>query len=529
VTKLMLLLVPVLVLVLGAPLAAAVILTAVASPAVGEQVATTPCRGVLPATGAWRPPVQQAYTVTSRFGTRFHPIHLEDRLHAGVDLVTHPAPGPVVAVNAGTVTTVTTVTTATTTTTGGNTVAVDHGGGITTRYLHLARLDVQAGDTVHTGQQVGLEGSTGASTGAHLHFEVHTGGTPVDPVPFMLARGAPLNGLAIASSPGQPAPVPGVPVDGEGGVGFGLPAPGQPRRASLTNPAVPVPADIKNLYVAAGEEYNLPWTLLAGIGMAETTHGGHTGTSSAGAQGLMQFMPATFVTMGVDGNNDGVVNIDDDADSVHSAANYLTRSGVADGPDGVRQALFTYNHATWYVNDVLAYAEVYGGGAVWADPTDCGPGTGPGDPTLPPISTKRARIVLAFAADQAGETYVLGANGPDVWDCSSLTQQALAQVGISTPRTAAAQRDWLALGNGHRVQPGTERPGDLVFTDSYLGPSVIGHVGFVWDPATEATIEAVNPRLGVGHFSYADEQTERAIFEIWRVGSIADQPTTTVS
>ncbi len=520
-TKVVVLVAAVVALVLGAPLAAAVVLTAVASPAVGEQVATTPCRGVLPATGQWRPPVHQAYTVTSRFGTRFHPIHLEDRLHAGVDLVTHPAPGPVVAVNAGT------VTTATTTTTGGNTVTLDHGSGVTTRYLHLARLDVATGDTVHAGQRLGVEGSTGASTGAHLHFEVHTGGTPVDPLPFMLARGAPLNGLAIAPSPADPAPVPGLPVDGEGGVGFPLPAPGQPRRASLTNPAVPVPANIKKLYVQAGERYNLPWTLLAGIGMAETAHGANTATSTAGAQGLMQFMPATFAAMGVDGNHDGTIDIGDDADSVHSAANYLTRSGVTDGPDGVRQALFAYNHATWYVNDVLAYAAAYGGGVVLADPTDCGPGTGPGDPTLPPISNERLKTVLGFAADQAGETYVLGANGPDVWDCSSLTQQALAQVGISAPRTAAAQRDWLALGNGHRVQPGAERPGDLVFSDSYLGPDVIGHVGFVWDPATTTTIEAVNPRLGVGHFSYADEQAERAIFQIWRVGSITDHPTTT--
>jgi len=523
VTKFVVLLVAVAALILGAPLAAAVVLTAVASPAVGEQVRTTPCNGPLPATGAWRPPVQQAYTVTSRFGTRFHPIHRKNMLHAGVDLVTHPAPGPVVAVNAGT------VATAAATTTGGNTVAVDHGGGITTRYLHLARLDVQTGDTVRTGQQVGVEGSTGASTGAHLHFEVHTGGTPIDPVPFMLARGAPLNGLAIAPSPADPAPapVPGVPGDGEGGVGFGLPAPGQPRQASLTNPAVPVPADIKELYVEAAREYNLPWTLLAGIGMAETAHGVNTGTSTAGAQGLMQFMPATFVTMGVDGNHDGTIDIGDDADSVHSAANYLTRSGVTDGPDGVRQALFAYNHADWYVNDVLAYAAAYGGGVVLADPTDCGPGTGPGDPALPPISSERVKTVLGFAADQAGEAYVLGANGPDEWDCSSLTQQALAQVSISAPRTAQAQRDWLALGNGYRVQPGTERAGDLVFTDSYLGPDVIGHVAFVWDPATKATIAAVNPRLGVGHFSYADEQAERAIFEIWRVGSIADDPTTT--
>ena len=58
------------------------------------------------------------------------------------------------------------------------------------------------------------------------------------------------------------------------------------------------------------------------------------------------------------------------------------------------------------------------------------------------------------------------------------------------PRTAAAQRNWLAAGHGHRVPPGTEQPGDLIFWDSYLGPARIGHVMIVWDPTGQATIEA---------------------------------------
>ena len=61
----------------------------------------------------------------------------------------------------------------------------------------------------------------------------------------------------------------------------------------------------KALYMAAGEKYELPWTLLAGIGMAETAHGRVRATSSAGAQGLMQFMPATWASYGVDGDGDG--------------------------------------------------------------------------------------------------------------------------------------------------------------------------------------------------------------------------------
>jgi hypothetical protein len=288
-------------------------------------------------------------------------------------------------------------------------------------------------------------------------------------------------------------------------------------------------------YQAAAARYSIPWTLLAGIGMEETGHGRTTATSSAGAQGLMQFMPATFAAVGVDGDGDGRVDIRNDADSITSAANYLVRSGVTNGPDGVVKALYAYNHAGWYVNDVLHYAQAYGGGIVLGDPTGCdaptsngrGSGSGGGgDPALPPLTIDRVRQLLQWAGSQTGDDYVMGANGPDAWDCSSLVQAAFARIGISMPRTAGAQRAWLATGNGFRIQPGTERPGDVIFWDSYLGPSRIGHVMLVWDPATRTTIEARSRTLGVGHVSYASGPSHH-IYEIWRVGNMADQPTVT--
>ena len=82
--------------------------------------------------------------------------------------------------------------------------------------------------------------------------------------------------------------------------------------------------------------------------------------------------------------------------------------------------------------------------------------------------------------------------------------------------------DWhLAAGNGYQVPVDQAQPGDLFFYDSYLGPHTIGHVGLIWDPATFTSIEAANPRDGVGHFSYAPH-LDNSIFEIWRVGSISD-------
>lgn len=68
--------------------------------------------------------------------------------------------------------------------------------------------------------------------------------------------------------------------------------------------------------------------------------------------------------MGIDGDGDGQATITIDADSVFSAANYLVASGATRGPDGVGRALLAYNHASWYVGDVLYYAHVYGGGVI---------------------------------------------------------------------------------------------------------------------------------------------------------------------
>ena len=172
---------------------------------------------------------------------------------------------------------------------------------------------------------------------------------------------------------------------------FELPRWGTPRHQSLTSPAQAIPAGVKALYVAAAARYRVPWELLAGIGMAETRHGRNNATSTAGAQGLMQFMPGTFAAYGVDGNGDGRRDIHSDADSVFSAAHYLVRSGVRTGPAGVIRALWAYNRSVSYRNDVLFYAWSYagrGGPVVEAgEPSDCLglDGTLPGfDDTCPP-------------------------------------------------------------------------------------------------------------------------------------------------
>jgi peptidoglycan LD-endopeptidase LytH len=120
-----------------------------------------------------------------------------------------------------------------------------------------------------------------------------------------------------------------------------------------------IPPEMLVLYQQAAPTCpGLPWTVLAGIGKEETNHGRNVAVSSARAMGVMQFMPATFAAVGVDGNKDGKIDINDPADSVFSAAHYLCTNGAGD-PNRLYDAIFAYNHADWYVQAVLSDAAKY--------------------------------------------------------------------------------------------------------------------------------------------------------------------------
>lgn len=112
--------------------------------------------------------------ISSGFGYRIHPVLRTRRLHAGIDFAA-PTGTPIRASAAGVVI-------------GasyrggyGNTVVIDHGGGISTLYGHCSRLFVRNGERVRQGQKIAAVGSTGLSTGPHLHFEIRVNGRPVNP------------------------------------------------------------------------------------------------------------------------------------------------------------------------------------------------------------------------------------------------------------------------------------------------------------------------------------------------------------
>ncbi len=118
-------------------------------------------------------------------------------------------------------------------------------------------------------------------------------------------------------------------------------------------------AEFVNQYVKASAQYGVPWQVIAAVHYTETGQRGSTVvTSYAGAQGPMQFMPSTFAAFAVDGNGDGVTDINNVDDAIMSAANYMASNGAASGD--VTNALYRYNHDMGYVYHVLGIAQSLG-------------------------------------------------------------------------------------------------------------------------------------------------------------------------
>jgi hypothetical protein len=127
-------------------------------------------------------------------------------------------------------------------------------------------------------------------------------------------------------------------------------------------PSGQLPGSYLELFKASAARYcpGLSWTVLAAIGQIESGDGANVGPSTAGALGPMQFLPSTWQAWGTTGFGlPGPPDIMNPYDAVPSAARMLCADGAAAGGTGLAAAIFAYNHATWYVREVLALARQY--------------------------------------------------------------------------------------------------------------------------------------------------------------------------
>ncbi|MEU6717816.1 NlpC/P60 family protein [Nonomuraea sp. NPDC046802] len=250
-----------------------------------------------------------------------------------------------------------------------------------------------------------------------------------------------------------------------------------------------IPAEYLDLYQKNGKKVGVQWNILAAVGKRETDHGRSnlpgvkSGTNYAGAAGPMQFListwggkariPASSTVNGYasDGDGDGVADVYNPADAILGAAKMLKRNGA---PENVRRALFVYNRAWWYVDQVEEIARRYAkSGAVKLPPQsseECD------DPLVEAAPSDIVAKIMKYALEQRGKPYLWGGTGPDAFDCSGVIYAAYQAAGLRIPRTTFTQWPF-----GVKVLEGQEQPGDLVFFNAGPGTSANnpGHVGLV--------------------------------------------------
>lgn len=247
-----------------------------------------------------------------------------------------------------------------------------------------------------------------------------------------------------------------------GAAGGGLASMGTSLISLDATPSAQAVADIPSTYLqtyqaAAATCPGLPWTVLAGIGQVETGQGRNTAISVDGAEGPMQFEPATFAEYDepVPPGGADPPSPFDPVDAIYAAARDLCDNGAADGTD-IPGAIYAYNHDQNYVSEVLADAAAFTAAASTAT-----------------AASPSAAEALAYTLAQIGTPYRWGGDGPGGFDCSGLTQASYAAAGIAIPRTSEAQ--WLGLPH---VPLDDLEPGDLVFFNpGEFIAGLPGHVG----------------------------------------------------
>jgi cell wall-associated NlpC family hydrolase len=320
---------------------------------------------------------------------------------------------------------------------------------------------------------------------------------------------------------------------GAGCVAASSPPVQQPVGAALANS---IPAAYLKWYKAVGLQYNIPWTILAGIGTEESDNGQsslpgvRSGQNGFGAAGPMQIgiegassdtwggdafpgqgtipdsdLPVPNGGVATDEDGGGSANVYDPADAIAGAAKYLNEHGFQQSASA---AIFAYNHADWYVTAVENYASTYATGGYTVSQVNPGtPAQGQsgvdcsGSTILAALNIPNAAVATAiqYAQAQLGKPYLFGGTGPDAFDCSGLVMMAYRAAGIDIPRTADEQ--WLF---GPKVAASAVSPGDLVFFVGADGtPTAPGHVGLVIGNHTMIEAYATGFPIRISHFGDA--------------------------
>jgi peptidoglycan DL-endopeptidase CwlO len=300
-----------------------------------------------------------------------------------------------------------------------------------------------------------------------------------------------------------------------------------------TEAANSIPGDYLKWFQRVGLQYNVPWTILAGIGKVESDDGrtrlpGVTQASVSnafGAAGPMQIgikgasgnswggaavHPASEVVSGVatDEDGDGVASVYDPADAIAGAAKYLVAHGVQ---QNAAAAVFAYNHADWYVQEVLNWASTYAaGGFTVAQVNQTGnstagtANTGAGGQSCTENGQLASFVApneivsqaVNYAEAQLGKPYLWGGTGPDAFDCSGLVMMAYRAAGVNIPRTSQKQFAGLPSVPKDKVVPG-----DLVFFAGSDGTAKApGHVGLVIGKNTMIEAYAVGTPVRISTF-----------------------------
>lgn len=260
-----------------------------------------------------------------------------------------------------------------------------------------------------------------------------------------------------------------------------------------------IPGDLLELYQQYADEYGVDWALVAAVGKQESNHGqDYSGcaTSEDNAQGIMQFIPSTWSSEGVDGNGDGNKDPCNDEDAIASGASYLANLGAAEDERG---ALCSYygmcgDSKANYADEVMAQAEAYrgseegseeGGGSSEGSGENSGEGSGSGD------TSGETGGASGLIPPLMSEAYAAGVSDtPAGW---SLVEPDKTMTYYSETRfdsyVESAVKEWNALG-GVDIQPAdSKEEANVVIFDGNSLDWAMGYTETTDYQATKGTIE----------------------------------------